>query len=72
MIYVVYSKAVNQLKNYQKYQNGITSNVNSLYRLFKGCTKLTDFSDISKWDMSQVTSLRSVFEGCTSAKSLQI
>ena len=48
---------------------GLT-NVTNLSHLFKGCSDLISFDDISKLDMKNVTDISNAFYGCTSIEEM--
>ena len=51
--------------------NFYTKNVEIMWDMFKGCSKLTDLY-INNFDTSQVTDMESMFEGCSNLVSLNI
>ena len=48
-----------------------TSNVTSMYNMFRGCSELTSL-DLSSFDTSSVTSMGGMFFGCSSLTSLDL
>lgn len=46
----------------------LNSQINTLYGLFKGCTKLENIIGLEDWDVSNITLFVNVFDGCKSLK----
>ena len=49
-----------------------TTDLQSLRRMFDGCTNLTKIHDINEWDISDVYSTYYMFNGCTSLTELDL